>query len=326
MTFYSSKRLRIPTNQLLRGGEQTIDLDNILALRNAVRGSSDIQSLSNLRLLSKTDFERIHSVHGGAGLFKTSLLAAKEHETYFSHFINIIFAELTAANLAIEEQELSLDNGKLSQLPKLSEFNWNLIQPSLSRKLYHPGTGRGYIVYGLGDPRILVSHPYKGLKGETYDPYINASDVVTSLLQDGYHGSFLFFDFLPGLNFEVNGVPAWLLWFSIVAAHSDLVLFVKERLEDFRASQISEIGFTPPRVPKKIVEVPKLQWAKEPEIDGNEEIIYGGPDGMLTKEEFYKLEADFAKPFINLYASSGLPKDRWLILSESGDLAELPFH
>jgi hypothetical protein len=89
-------------------------------------------------------------------------------------------------------------------------------------------------VYGLGGPRILVSHPFQGRTEDIYDLYANSIDVVTSLCLRGYRGTFHLLDYLPGLNPEIEGVPAWALWFSIIAAHSDLIIFVKEFEGDFQ--------------------------------------------------------------------------------------------
>ncbi len=123
---------------------------------------------------------------------------------------------------------VEVDNERLPAGDVVGDFNCNVLQPSLSRKLYNPGRHPGYLVYGLGGPRILVSHPFRGATGELYDVYANSADVVTSLILDGYNGSFLFLDNLVGLNTDVRGVPAWLVWFSLIAVHSDIVLFIRE--------------------------------------------------------------------------------------------------
>jgi len=71
----------------------------------------------------------------------------------------------------------------------LSRLNLNVLRPSLSRKIYNPGRHEGYVVYGLGGPRILVSYPFHGATDEEYDVYTNSIDAVTSLTMRGYHGT-----------------------------------------------------------------------------------------------------------------------------------------
>ena len=180
------------------------------------------------------------------------------------------------------------------------------------------------MVYGIGGPRILVSHPFQGINGEVYQVYDNSVDVVTSLMKRGYFGTFLFLDNLPGLNVEVEGVPAWLLWFSIIATHSDLVVFVKEYDEDFGLSQKREIDFTPDRVQKKIVEIPyeELTWATKPDLGDVD--LYIGRDGMMTREEFNKEDANDVAPLIEQYASPDVPKDRLIVIDESDNLTQYP--
>jgi hypothetical protein len=53
-----------------------------------------------------------------------------------------------------------------------------------------PRTTSGYR-YGLGGPKILVSHPPRGALGELYDPYVNSGEVMTNLILAGYSGTFL---------------------------------------------------------------------------------------------------------------------------------------
>jgi hypothetical protein len=93
--------------------------------------------------------------------------------------------------------------------------------------------------------------------------------VVTSLMVRGYFGTFLLLDSLEGLNRQHFGQPGWLIWFSIIAAHSDLVLFVREKGKALSGSQLQEAAFTPNRVGKKIVELNsgELTWAKQDDVD-----------------------------------------------------------
>lgn len=312
--------MRIPKNRLLHDDEKTMDLDQALLLKVGLGATS------NLRFVSEEQIREIYSTYGESGLFKLVFLAMGHEESDFKHFFSVISDDLSLMSLlsADDGTELHGDRDDLSESPELRKFKWNVMQPSLSRKLYQPGRHHGYMVYGVGGPRILVSHPYQGLSGEVYDIYNNSVDVVTSLWMRGYRGMFMFLDYLPGLNFESEGVPAWALWFSIIACNSDLVVFVKEYEEAFRESQLAEIGFTPDRVLKKVVEVPRdeLKWAK---IDDHAQTyLYSDGKRMLSREEWYELEAAHARPFVDAYTRDGIPNDRLYVMNEAGDVAEYP--
>jgi hypothetical protein len=179
--------------------------------------------------------------------------------------LGLAYSGILSVFRAGEQRELECDNNKLPQCEDLAKFNSHVISPSLSRKLYRPGLNHGFLVYGLGGPKILISHPFQGIRGDKYDLYNNSSEVISTLHNQGYYGRLLLFDYVPGLNFEIQGVPAWVLWFSIIAAHSDLVLFIKEYDQGFSQAQKQEIEFTPDRVQKKIVEIPHQDfiWTKE---------------------------------------------------------------
>jgi hypothetical protein len=187
-------------------------------------------------------------------------------------------------------------------------------------------------VYGLGGPRILVSHPFRGISpnGELYDVYRNSINIVASLMDRGYRGTFLFLDNLPGLNFEVKRIPAWLAWFAIVAAHSDLVAIIKVRERDLSESQKGEVEFTPDRVQKKLVEIPsgELSWASQSEDLSDLEHLYvtgePGSGWSTSREQFSEMEAAHAKPLIESYSSDDFPQDRLIVLDESGDFSFYP--
>jgi hypothetical protein len=133
-------------------------------------------------------------------------------------------------------------------------------------------------------------------------------------------------DYLPGLNPEIQGVPAWALWFSIIAAHSDLVVFVKEFEDDFRWAQKLEIAMTPDRVRKKVVSIPhdELRWAKKTEYPEGVPTICIGEHGIMSEDEWLRMEAGHAMPFIENYVKSGVPKDRLIVLDESGGVSHYP--
>ena len=114
---------------------------------------------------------------------------------------------------------------------------------------------------------------------------------------------------MPGAafcHFDVDGVPAWLIWFSVIAAHSDIVLFVKEYEEDFGLAQQREIEFTPDRIQKKVIEI--LQTCFDPEIPVN---IY--ELGLV-----YKVDVDAAGAVTNAVVTPArrvintpVPTDLW---------------
>ena len=171
-----------------------------------------------------------------------------------------------------------------------------------------------------------MSHPFRGRVGDIYDVYNNSLDVVTSLNIRGFDGAFHFLDYLPGLDRKVNGVPGWLAWFSIIAAHSDLVVFIRDPEGGFRTAQKQEIEFTPDRVHKKIVDVPRaeLTWAKKTDEGEGLPRMYIGEGGMMTEEEWFAMEAEHAMPFIEAYTDGSFPDDRVVVIEESGSIAEFP--
>jgi len=139
----------------------------------------------------------------------------------------------------------------------------------------------------------------------------------------------LFFDYLPGLSIEVYDTPAWLLWFSIISAHSDLVAYVTDK-DDMSSSQKLEAEFTPDRIAKKIVrfEADELRSAQDmKETDSLERMyVIPGKGRPATLAEWNEIEAKFALPFIEEYHRDECPADRIFQLSESGDVSEYPLN
>ena len=90
--------------------------------------------------------------------------------------------------------------------------------------------------------------------------YDNTSDIVAALTYRGYHGRFHFLDYMSGLDGEINGVPRWALWFSIIVQHSDLVIFVKRFEGDLGPAQLLSSDVIPDWVPKKIVDFPITEF------------------------------------------------------------------
>ncbi|MET9864970.1 hypothetical protein ABZZ16_01975 [Streptomyces sp. NPDC006386] len=332
------------TNMLLRGTEKTLSLESALAQRRAINVGSNTGDIfaKNIATVSEEQLRAIHSIDGPSGLFRLFELAKTNGSGDFHHFFRLIAEDIdpgqqaaremllqflgTVTDIASQPQELRYDNAKLPQGEDLNRFNSNVLYPSLSEMFYHPGCNPGYLVYGLAGPKILISHPYRGINGQIYNLYANSVDVVTSLTMRGYKGRFLFLDYLPGLNNETDGAKAWVLLFSMMAAHSDVVFFIKGNDGGFSESQKMEIAFTPDRVQKKIIEIPhsELAWAKKPEIGTVDFYFTGKPDS--SKEAFEALEAEHAAPLIGLYSRPGFPRNTLLRVDESGNFSSYPLN
>ena len=329
MKQFIKPRIRIRINSLLRGTEKTLGLDEVFMLKKlADYGQETKRGQLNLADVSEDMIRRIHSRYGPSGLFQLVTLAMAHDKNEFRHFFELVEGELSLRELVQESegQELVCDNDRLKASAKLERLTTNVFQPSLSRKLYRAGRHHGSLVYGLGGVKILVSHPFQGVTEDIYDLYSNTIDVVTSLQFRGYEGTFHFLDLMPGLNFEVEGIPAWLVWFSVIAIHSDLVIYVKEYEGDFGKAQQMEMEFTPDSVQKKIVEIPhdELKWAKKADMPKDALRWYFGKEGKMTEEEWYQMEAEHALPFIHNYTSAGYSRDRLFRIDEAGGIAEYP--
>lgn len=274
----------------------------------------------NLASVSVEEIETVHKHWGDYGMLQLMSLSMSTSASEFEHFYGLTRDSLRLRGIVDgnRSKAIEYDNAVLRADDRLNAFNWNVLNPSLSRKLYRAGRHHGSLVYGLGGPRILVSHPFQGIEGDIYDVYMNSVDVVTSLNMRGYHGTFHFLDYLGGLNYEVAGVPAWAMWFSVIATHSDLVIFVKEYEGDFGPSQRFEMALTPNRVRKKIVELPhsELKWAKKPDSIEGADVMYVGAKGVVSKAEFLRMEAEHAAPFVDGYVQDGFPKDRLIVLRD----------
>lgn len=336
-----AKPFRIPINTLTRGGEKEVSYEEAIVIYHSLKkvrnpDVANIESTSlykNLSSITKEDIENVYKRYGSQGLFNLMLLARSNSIEYFTHIFRLTrdniaflnaFDKPDISQLMKESPALVFDNKKLIASPDLNKFDHNVINPEASWKIFSPGSKPGYVVYGLGGPRILVSHPFKGRGKLSYAVYENSIDVVTSLNQRGYYGTFLFLDNIAGLEYDIHGIPAWLAWFSYIASLSDLVLFVKEHDGDFGPSQQMEIDFTPDRVNKKIIEVPseELQWATDSKEDI--QVISIGPKGILENDEFDNMVRDMthAKGFVEMYAECGFPKDRIIRILENGSIEE----
>lgn len=331
--------MEMRTNVLLGGAEKTLSLESTLAQRRAIKAANNTSDTfaTNIASVSEGQLRSIYSLYGASGLFGLFEMAKTED---FHHFFRLIAEDIDPGQQAVREmllqilgavtdeasqpQDLQYDNAMLPQGEDLNRFNSNVLYPSLSEMFYKPGCNPGYLVYGLGGPKILISHPYRGINGEIYNLYANSVDVVTSLTMRGHKGRFLFLDYLPGLNDEKGGVRAWILLFSMMAAHSDAVFFIKEHDEGFSESQRMEIAFTPNRVQKKIIEIPhsELVWAKRPKV-GTVDFYFTGKLNS-SKKAFEAQEAEHANLLIGLYSRPGLPRNMLLRADESGNFSSYP--
>ncbi len=349
--------LHIKVNTLLRQAEKGLSLDDALAWRHAVGLVPEAVAAAekkyggagpgNVASIPELEIRRIHDLYGPPGLFRLFFLANAQNRSDFQHFYRIISDELQIPlsdkasfvgdllsalvpgmpdlfATIVQDGELRCDNDVLPPANDLSRLNLNVLQPSLSRKFYNPGRHEGYLVYGIGGPRILVSYPFFGATDEAYDVYGNSVDVVTSLMMRGYHGSFLFLDKVPGLNTRITDIDDWLYWFAIIAAHSDLVIFIKDDLLGFGGPQELEIRYTVPRVQKTIVELPhsELLWATQHSQTPVSKYMVDGR--LVSKEEFRQRERRHAEPVLRAYANLRAPQDRLLCMDESGDVVAYP--
>lgn len=298
-------KLLIKKNVLLRGGEPTLSLEDALRMRDALR-AEHLADKNLVQLESAlSSVEAVHMLYGESGLFRLFFFASANRNDDFDHFYEVIAWIMALAQMSRPDQEYALqcDNQRLPEGVDLLRFNSHVMIPSLSRKLYNPGRHFGYLVYGIGGPRILVSLPFKGATSSMYDVYTHSVDVATSLITRGYHGSFLFLDNLPGLNREIEGVPSWLLWFSLIAAHSDLVIYISID-NKLTSAQMQEAAYTPDRVQKKIVDMPgrELRWAEQSKELDPSRTIWIVEGKTVTWDEYLEYEASHAKPLLEGYS------------------------
>jgi hypothetical protein len=318
------QRFSIPERKHIHtNGGREIDIEKFRALRQVAAEASKAADvgrngllLQNISKVLESDLEAIFQKYGGHGLYKLSFLASTCQEGEFDHFYGVVKSDLQFSHLP--KAPLTLDNKQLRAGAKLDDFNHNVVDLSFGRKLFNPGKRPGYLVYGIGGPRILISLPFVGANRFFYNVFSNSWEVVTSLMLRGYFGTFLLLDSVDGLNGEVDDQPAWLLWFSIISCHCDLIIFVSEEGKELTSAQTREIEFTPNHVGKKLLKLKpgELNWSRK---DGNPEdggVMYLSPEGEILSAEQWNAEtARYAAPYIERYRRGNLPADR-LILTE----------
>jgi hypothetical protein len=318
---------QIMTNRVLGGSENEAPLENLIQLSRFARLAHEQGELdNNLRFLSEEVVSGVHRRYGGHGLTNLIVLAMGHEQWEFTHFLDYLKVSLMLQNATEERVPLELDNKRLPARRSLLFFNTTYFQTSLARPLFAAGRHPGSLVYGVTGPRILISHPFQGIAGAIYNMYDNASDLVAALTYRGYHGRFHFLDYMSGLDGEINGVPRWAIWFSIIAQHADLVIFVKRFDGELGPAQLLESTVIPDWVLKKIEEVPiqGMQNAETPKVDPNAKREYATEKGVVSKEELDSLQRQYSAPFIDVWVKGNIPRDRFVHMGESGIVDEYP--
>ncbi len=283
---------------------------------------------NNLRFLNQEFIRAVDARYGGHGLTNLMVLAMGHDRWEFEHFVSFLRVSLALQDATSERVPVNLRNEELPANKSLQFFNTTYMQTTLARPLYAAGGPVGSLVYGVSGPRILVSHPFQGISGDIYNMYDNASDLVAALNYRGYHGRFHFLDYLSGLDEKIRGVPRWAIWFSIIAQHSDLVVFVRRFDGGFGPAQLLEAQLIPDWVPKTIedISVSEIQNAETPRLKPGtirRYLIKGHP---VTKDEWDSEQRKHSGPFIDLWIRGNIPRDRFVHMEESGTIKEYPLN
>ena len=317
----------IRTNLLLKGDEPSILLEEALLHRAMFTcGGEDGAAAKNMARVSEHLIERIHRRYGGAGLFRLILLAMSHDPRKFRWHLDLLEKMLEVEDLqqGATRVPLQTDNDKLPAGPSLSSLRHNCFQPSLARKLYNAGDQFGKITYGLGGPRILVSHPFRGGWGEQYGAYQNTMEIARALVGRGFHGRLLFLDYLKALDFDVSGHRAWLLWFSLIATHSDLVVFVCEEGDSLSESQRIEAEYTSNLTQKKVVALGKDEMLPKSNSETEVPVILcvAAGEGLITSDRIREIEIERMGvfPLLRSYAVPFGDAKQLYVIMEDGRL------
>jgi hypothetical protein len=157
-----TKRIEIPINRHLHTGGPKTPLEHALELRkarefamaNGLKEAYDSNLLGNLAGIPENQIRSIAAQFGEEGIFKLILLATSLDKSEFKHFFQFITDDLLleAVRRGTPPLPLHPDNAILRASPELNNFNHNVINTGLSRKIYNPGRKDGYLVYGIGGP------------------------------------------------------------------------------------------------------------------------------------------------------------------------------
>lgn len=330
---HPAEPLRIPTNRLLAGPEPGMALDEALAFATMATLAGGLgldrhaEGVANAAALDEATLRRFHRLWGEPGLGRVLRLAMSHPAADFARHQRVqrAMADLVERGDVAGWRHLLVEDASMPAGTALHGCNDNVLQPSLSRKLFNAGHAFGAITYGLGGPRILVSHPFRGADGELYGAYENSLDLALALVARGYHGRMLFLDNLLALNEPVAGVPAWLLWFSLIAAHADLVVFVTVARPGLSPAQTRELAMTPARVHRVRVTVAEDELAPVERVTP-ERVVIIGERGRMSPEELRAVERERmgAMPLVRQYAQGSAPRDAIFVIDEQGHLAHHP--
>ena len=147
--------IRIKTNVLLEGAEKTMALTEAMLLKQVSELGASIageSSGSSLARVSDDQLIAVEAEYGAGGVYRLAYLASAHSPGDFEHFFSLISDDLqmVPARELMEPLELICDNEHLPQSEEVEKLALNVLQPSLSRKLYNPGRHPGYLVYGRG--------------------------------------------------------------------------------------------------------------------------------------------------------------------------------
>lgn len=323
----SSAPFSIKTNRLLASEEPEMPLDMAKLLREGMAKKAGTEAcIRNAALTSGRYIDLVNHYYGPSGLHRHQQLMLTHGTIEYKMYLSVqkeIFSLLENASNQ-RKKSLSLDNDRLLESKEISNLRCNVFQPSLSRKIYNAGNQFGSITYGLGGPKILVSHPFRGGIEEAYGVYEDSQKVVKRLIRSGFHGRFLFLDNFLRLDKKINGYPTWLLWFSLAATHSDLVLYVVPKGVGLSDSQKLEVAYTPNFVQKKIVEIEESNFLPQ---DKFKEVIILRDGKQISSEQMRAIEEERMGDMISVIDvfSQGSPnRNFFFVLSEDSTRQQYP--
>jgi len=319
-----STKLQIQTNVLLEGPERTVSLEAALVWKRAFANVASLGTSNfshNLQSISEWQLKEVNTIYGPSGLYKLVLLSVAESPARFTHFWDPVISSLSKSSTYRYVTEY--DNAKLPQANCVNGFNSNVLMPALSRDLYNPGCRHGTLVYGLGGPKILISHSFRDVDGEiSCESYRISAGIIRALMARGYTGTFLFIDDYFESNLRIQGYQAPLLWFSMISVHSDMVIFVRGSDEKFGRTQKKEIEVTPDRVQKKIVDIPREEVHRLRELHCTNSCAVNEKGASTSR--LSKMEAHTIELLLREYVRPGWPNDRLIKIEESGKIREYP--
>lgn len=316
--------IEIPINSYLRSSEPRLSVDDFREMHKLYREAyldpqyaSQHDALSGIATLDETYIRNVYEKYGEEGLSKLAAFAARTTDRKLrEHFLEIISGEFICDALRNQAAvPLRFDTKLRVRYPFNLDVNSHIMVPSLSRKLYAPGQHPGHVVYGIGGPRMLVSHPFLGSNGRMYDVHGNGTDIVTSLMLGGYAGLFLFLDEARSEDEMIANTPRWLLWFSLLSAQSDLVVFIEYGDQGLTGPQVRELRAVPDRVNVVVVDFPegKFRWAEKWEFGEDTDVIVVGDGQGISEAARDQRVTDYRDQFLRTYASKRPPVEQLVL-------------